>query len=234
VVSFEAVGELAKHPWGTLLSEHRLNRLFLSELDTALTQIESQLPDLSGVVFTGQGRFFSNGFDLEFFKTVSHSEALEVQTHFEKLLVRILKLPVVTVAALNGHTAAAGALLSWAFDFRMMNAAHGIFYIPAAKLGLAYSPGLVELCRSRMTPQVFRDVALLTKKFPATEAHANGIIDKLVPESELIDEAVNLFMEHALPQSLFKMRMNRSIIDAFESATPSERDMGWSLFTSKY
>ena len=39
-----------------------------------------------------------------------------------RLLARVLSLPVVTVAALQGHASAAGAMLSLAHDLRVMRA----------------------------------------------------------------------------------------------------------------
>lgn len=43
------------------------------------------------------------------------------------LFARLLSLPVVTVAALQGHTFAAGAMFSPAHDFRVMRADRGFW-----------------------------------------------------------------------------------------------------------
>lgn len=48
------------------------------------------------------------------------AESLELQTNAEVLMRRILTLQVPTIAALNGHWTAAGAMLGLAFDVRVM------------------------------------------------------------------------------------------------------------------
>jgi enoyl-CoA hydratase/carnithine racemase len=41
-----------------------------------------------------------------------------------------------TVAAINGHFCAAGAMLGLAFDMRVMRTDKGMFFVPAVDLGL--------------------------------------------------------------------------------------------------
>ena len=232
VVTFLGSGS-AMHAWGTLISEHRINQLFLNELSLAVKAIEKNLPNLKSVIFTGEGRFFSNGFDLDFFKTQSHSAALQVQIDLEMLMAKILRFPVLTVAALNGHTAAAGVLFSLACDLRVMNAS-SVFYIPATKLGLTYSPGFLELGKSRLQPQVFRDAFLLSKKYSASEALAGGIVDFVFPgEEAVLSESIRFCELYAFPQSEAKTTMNSKVIEFFENSEPAQRDMGWAKFTSK-
>ena len=221
------------HPWGAQISEHRFNRLLLNDLFAAMARVDEELANLSTVIFTGHGRFFSNGFDLDYFKTASHSQALQVQRDLEIVMARILKLPVITVAALNGHAAAAGALFSLACDFRILNS-NSVFYVPAAKLGLSYSPGFAKLGLFRLKPQVFRDVFLLSRKFTSTEALTAGIVDLVAPNEEAVmEEALRLCHVHAKPQSSMRMTIHCEVINALENATDAERDMGWSKFTSK-
>jgi len=83
VLNFSGEGVNA---WGTRLAEHRFDRVFLKDLSSALTQVESEMSSFEGLVMTGEGRFFSNGFDLNFLKTVSHGEAVDMQIYWEKII----------------------------------------------------------------------------------------------------------------------------------------------------
>ena len=51
------------------------------------------------------------------------------------LLARTLALPVITVAALQGHTVAAGATFALAHDLRVMRADRGSWRLPEADIG---------------------------------------------------------------------------------------------------
>ena len=87
-------------------------------------------------MLTGQGKFFSNGLDLERFGT-NPSEFGATLTELHRTIGRLLVYPAYCVAALNGHTFAAGALLSCAFDYRVMRADRGYWCMNEAEIGLA-------------------------------------------------------------------------------------------------
>jgi hypothetical protein len=133
--------DVAAFSWGTRMGEHRLNPPLLSALNKAL---DAALADeaVSCVIVTGEGRFFSNGMDLQWIAQ-HQSSANDLQHEAELLLARLLTLPVPTVAQINGHFCAAGAMLGLAFDVRIMTSDRGLLFVtPGIDLGLVYSPGM--------------------------------------------------------------------------------------------
>jgi enoyl-CoA hydratase/carnithine racemase len=57
------------------------------------------------------------------------------------LLARLLSLPVVAVAACQGHVFAAGAMLALAHDARVMRADRGYFCLPEVDISIPSRPG---------------------------------------------------------------------------------------------
>ena len=95
-------------------TENRFRPDWLAAVDAALEEVE-RADGPRALVTCATGKFFSNGLDLDWLSGhLDRSEAYVADVH--ALLARTLALPVVTVAALQGHTFAAGALFSLAHD----------------------------------------------------------------------------------------------------------------------
>jgi enoyl-CoA hydratase/carnithine racemase len=64
------------------------------------------------------------------------AEATGFLDDVHRLLGRILTFPAITVAAINGHAFAGGAMLATAHDFRVMRDDRGYWCLPEVDLGL--------------------------------------------------------------------------------------------------
>lgn len=162
-----------------------------------LTAVESALDEVDGatgvraLVTIGNGKFWSNGLDTDWLATnEAHREAYLDRVHL--LFARTLASPVVTVAALHGHTFAAGALWALAHDMRMMRADRGYFCLPEVDLGLSFRRGATELVRARLAPAVAHEALTLGRRYSAETALAAGIVDSVEELDELRSAAVDL------------------------------------------
>lgn len=65
--------------------------------------VQYSYEDAVAMVTIGKGKHFSLGLDLEGLVSLSAPEIVEFSNNLQKLLGRILALPLITVAAINGR-----------------------------------------------------------------------------------------------------------------------------------
>ena len=162
-----------------------------------LASVEAALDEVAGahgpraLVAAATGKFFSNGLDLDWlFAHADQHEDYVVRVH--ELLARVLALPVVTVAALQGHTFAAGAMLSLAHDFRVMRADRGFWCLPEADIGIPFTRGMSALIQARLTPQTAHEAMTTARRYGGEDARAAAIVDRAVDEESVRTTAVEL------------------------------------------
>jgi enoyl-CoA hydratase/carnithine racemase len=170
--------------------ENRLHPELLTGLESVLDTIE---PDdaPAALVLTGAGKFFSNGLDLEYMGAhPDEAEAILARVH--SLFGRVLALDVPTVAAINGHAFAAGAMLALSFDLSLMRADRGYFCLPEADLGLPFTAPMNALLTARLSPPAAHRAMVTAHRFTGPEALTAGIVTDLAPEEDLLARAVTL------------------------------------------
>ena len=104
----------------------------------------------------------------------------------------MLSLPLITVAALQGHTFAAGAMFSLAHDFRVMRADRGYWCLPEADINIPFTPGMSALIQSRLTPQTAHEAMITARRYGGSDAAAAGIVDQAVSEDAVRATAIEI------------------------------------------
>lgn len=162
-----------------------------------LTALESVLDEIAGddgpaaLVLTGTGKFFSNGLDLDYMGA-NPSEVDATLARVHALFGRVLGLDVPTVAAINGHAFAAGAMLALSFDLAVMRSDRGYFCLPEADLGLPFTPGMNALLTARLSPPVAHRAMVTAHRYTGPEALDAGIVTELAPEDQVLSRAIDL------------------------------------------
>lgn len=176
--------------WGTRVWEHRINPSLIKQVNQALDEAENA--GVQALLVTGEGKFFCNGMDLQYI-SAHVSQSTEIQTDAENLMRRILTLGMPTVAAVNGHMTAAGAMLGLSFDKRLMPAdSKSLFFIPGIDIGLVYSPGMTELMKAKMPLPMWTDVLCMGKRYKSEDLLKHGVVEATPPPSDLFDAAMEL------------------------------------------
>jgi Delta3-Delta2-enoyl-CoA isomerase len=182
----DAVGPVRVVHWDD--GENRFHGESMAAWHDILDELEAVDGPLA-VVAVGTGKFFSNGLDLDWISSAPDASAFMAEVH--RLLGRMLVFPAYTVAALNGHTFAAGAMLSSAFDHRIMRADRGYWCLPEVDLGLPLTPGMTATVTARLPAPAAADAMLTGRRYDANAALAIGIVDNVAPESEVLDRAID-------------------------------------------
>ena len=169
--------------------ENRIHPPFLEALGEALDEVEaSQGP--AALVTTGEGKFYSNGLDLVWMRTQEAASLGPFVASFQRVLARLLAFPVPTIAALNGHAFAGGAMFALAHDFRVMREDRGFFCIPEIDLGLPLAPGLLALLRARLPRTVLHEAIVTGRRYGGAEAAAERIVEAAVAEAAVVPQAI--------------------------------------------
>jgi enoyl-CoA hydratase/carnithine racemase len=176
--------------------ENRFNSPFLTELNAALDEIErSEQP--SALVTTGEGKFYSNGLDLEWMASAGPDEAQRCVRQVHALFGRMLTFPLITVAAFNGHAFAAGAMLGLAHDFRIMRADRGYFCLPEADIHIPFTRPMSALIQARLPTPTAHEAMVTGKRYSAQDAERRQIVDGIAPEQAVLSAAIDLAKTHA-------------------------------------
>ncbi|MFF2045006.1 enoyl-CoA hydratase/isomerase family protein [Kitasatospora sp. NPDC058170] len=168
--------------------ENRFHPDRLAALEAALDEVEAA-DGPRALVTAGSGKFWSNGLDLDWLLNNGDQYAAYLD-RVHALLARTLASPVVTVAALNGHTFAAGAMWALAHDFRVMRADRGYVCLPEVDLDLSFQQGMSDLLRARLAPQVAHEAMTTGRRYGGEQALAAGIVDAVADAGQLLGAAV--------------------------------------------
>jgi len=169
--------------------ENRLNRTFIEAMNQALDDVEKSSGPAGLVTIGGEEKFYSNGLDLAWLAGDGEKERPQFVRSVLKFLGRLMAFPIPTVAAINGHAFAAGAMLALAHDFRVMRADRGFFCLPEVDIHIPMAPGMTALIKSRLSPNVFRSSILTGVRIGGGEAKELGIVDEAVPADQVLPQA---------------------------------------------
>jgi 2-(1,2-epoxy-1,2-dihydrophenyl)acetyl-CoA isomerase len=179
----------------TLNRPERLNSFTVAmhgEVRAALDAIDAD-PTVRCLVLTGAGRGFCAGQDLGDRAVAPGSEALDlgasIENYYKPMLLRLRRLRMPTVCAVNGVAAGAGANIPFACDL-VFSAKSASFIQSFSRLGLVPDCGGTWWLPRLVGPARAMGLALLGDKLPAAQAEEWGLIWRAVEDDELMPTAL--------------------------------------------
>lgn len=169
--------------------ENRFNVEFLEAMNQALGEVEA-VEGPKALVTTGEGKFYSNGLDLEMISERTPEQVNDFIAEVHRLFARILAFPAYTVAAMNGHTFAGGGMMALAHDARVMRSDRGFFCLPEIDLGMPFTRGMAVLIKERLAPVTLRDCVLTGARLDSAACLKGGIVDAVADENSVLPQAI--------------------------------------------
>jgi enoyl-CoA hydratase/carnithine racemase len=166
------------------------------DLDTTAT-VTSMLDEVAAasgpraLVVSARGKIWHNGLDLVWAQA-HPGDFDDLLVEVNKMFARALELPVPTVAAVQGHAFAAGAMFALALDSRVMRADRGYFCFPEIDLGMPFTPGMTAIITSRLSARTAHEAMTTGRRYGGPDALAAGIVDAVADEGKVLEAALDL------------------------------------------
>lgn len=170
--------------------ENRFNRRSVDAVHGFLDEVEA-VDGPVALVTVGEGKFFSNGLDLDWMGADGAGDPGFLDD-VHRMLSRVLRLDLVTVAAVNGHAFAGGAMLAVAHDYKVMRIDRGFWCIPEVDLGLPLTPQMYDVLQAHVPRHTLADAALSGRRYGGQDALDAGIVDEVASEDRVLARAVEL------------------------------------------
>lgn len=174
----------------TLNSPQTMNALttsLLAEMSAVFDEIEAD-DDIVAVIVTGAGKSFIAGGDISAMKNMSPEEAMRYSETVTTTCGKMSSSKKIYIAAINGYALGGGSEFALACDMRIASE-NAKFGFPEVTLGvIPGGAGTQRLSRLVGTGKA-KELILTAATIKADKALIIGLVNKIVPGEELLNEA---------------------------------------------
>jgi len=188
-------------------ARNAINAAMVRELHDVCTALEER-PRL--LLLTGDGGVFAAGADIGELRERGRDQAL--QGINSRLFDRIARLPLPTVAAVDGYALGGGAELAYACDIRLASPA-AVFGNPEPGLGILAAAGACWRLRDLVGASIAKQVLLAGRRLDADDALRCGLAAEVVPAGELLKRA-HALLDRMARSGPLALRLTKLVADA--------------------
>lgn len=199
----------------TLQRPERLNAIsgdLLVDLHRALQAAQAE-PATRAIVLTGAGRAFCAGDDLKEFAEQAESPAA-IAEHCERIqtITRdIMFGPKLVVGAVHGY--AVGGGFEWVLNCDLVVAADTLVcFFPEMALGHFVTGAVTHLLPQALGHQRTMELIVLGERQSAEDLAALGLVNRVLPEADMLPAAMALAAEVATRSSGATARLKRALV----------------------
>jgi 2-(1,2-epoxy-1,2-dihydrophenyl)acetyl-CoA isomerase len=185
-VLLEIDGPIARMRFNRPQVLNAINDEMVADLRAALRVVQDD-PAIRVMVLSGAGRAFMAGGDVEVFHAAGARAPAVLErliTPFHEAIELMAKLPFPVVASLHGAVAGAGVSMALAADLAVA-ADDATFTLAYARIGASPDGSATWSLPRVVGLRKALEIALLAESFGADEALRLGLVNRLVPASEL-------------------------------------------------
>ncbi|ODS40711.1 MAG: crotonase [Candidatus Altiarchaeales archaeon WOR_SM1_79] len=189
-----------------------LNSETLSDIRTAVKSFADD-SEVGVVIITGAGdKAFVAGADIKEMKDMTPMEARNFMHFGQGVFNDVENLPKPTIAAVNGFALGGGCELALSCDM-ILASENAKFGLPEVTLGIHPGFGGTQRLPRLVGAAKAKELIFTGEMIDAEEAKSIGLVNKVVPQEKLMDEAKDL-AKKILKNGLIAIRLVKSAINA--------------------
>jgi enoyl-CoA hydratase/carnithine racemase len=172
-----------------------LNAAVQAELGAAAAQVSGD-PRIRAVVLYGGERVFAAGADIKEMAEAGYTQMLASSRRLQDALTAIARIGKPVVAAITGYALGGGLELALCADFRVAGETAQVGQ-PEIALGVIPGAGGTQRLPRLIGPAKAKDIVFTGRFVGAAEALAIGLVDKVVPDAEVYQAALDLVARYS-------------------------------------
>jgi enoyl-CoA hydratase len=209
-----------------------LNRQLMHELTDALETFDHD-DAIGAVVITGSEKAFAAGADI---KEMADKSALQMtESDLVGIYGRIRTIQKPIIAAVSGWSLGAGFELPLACDM-IIASETAKFGLPEVTIGVIPGAGGTQRLVRAVGKALAMEMTLNDRKLTAAEALQHGLVNRVVPVADFLNEALKLADEIASRAPLAARAAKRLILHSYDSpltdGLTEERQVFYNLFNT--
>lgn len=161
-----------------------INEFVIDELTACFKELADDT-QTKAVIISGQGKFFTYGFDIPEFLNYKKEDFLRYLTKFTDFYGDVFLFPKPVIAALNGHTMAGGCMIAIACDYRIMVSGKAKISLNEINFGSSLFAGSVEIIKLWLGQKNAETAVYTGAMYTAEEAFQLGLIHQVSTEADL-------------------------------------------------
>ena len=210
-----------------------LNGALIGEINDVLDSLEAE-EEIGAVVITGNEKAFAAGADINEMRALTFADAYGADFIASWHRITACRKPV--IAAVAGYALGGGCELSMMCDI-VIAADTAKFGQPEIKLGVIPGAGGTQRLTRAIGKSKAMEMILTGRMMGAEEAERSGLVSRVVPAADLVDEAVAVADQIARFSTpivaLAKASVNRAFETTLEEGVLYERAVFYSTFATE-